>query len=191
MLNFHDHNWQIRFDGPTPKAFQQLWQLAVAYLGYDFMFYWSHRLLHHPKICECSLTLLGTCFPSCLPALFFPASCQRERVYDGHKLTELSLNTPHILYSSQTSIFTFTTTDSSRRLEREPRTSTLSRVSRRCRSALPTSVQAQANVVPSRQRLNTPTYSTGSTGSSLLALQDGSVATSTTRRSFSTTYSVG
>jgi len=29
-----------------PSAFRVFWQVAVAYLGYDTMFYWSHRLLH-------------------------------------------------------------------------------------------------------------------------------------------------
>ena len=36
----------LRFDGPWPTLFTNVWQIAVAYLGYDFMFYWSHRLLH-------------------------------------------------------------------------------------------------------------------------------------------------
>ena len=36
----------LRFDGPWPTLFTNMWQIAVAYFGYDFMFYWSHRLLH-------------------------------------------------------------------------------------------------------------------------------------------------
>lgn len=40
----------LRACGSAPKAWTHIWQVAVAYLGYDFMFYWSHRLMHHPKL---------------------------------------------------------------------------------------------------------------------------------------------
>eukprot|EP00658_Telonema_sp_P-2_P046245 TRINITY_DN3435_c0_g2_i2.p1 TRINITY_DN3435_c0_g2~~TRINITY_DN3435_c0_g2_i2.p1 ORF type:complete len:387 (+),score=85.96 TRINITY_DN3435_c0_g2_i2:123-1283(+) len=40
----------LRFGGDWPSWFTQLWQVSVGYLGYDMMFYWSHRLLHHRAI---------------------------------------------------------------------------------------------------------------------------------------------
>mmetsp|Transcript_6637 Transcript_6637/g.8654 ORF Transcript_6637/g.8654 Transcript_6637/m.8654 type:complete len:300 (-) Transcript_6637:135-1034(-) len=39
----------IRFGGPAPSSKTIVWQVLLAYLGYDFMFYWSHRLLHRPE----------------------------------------------------------------------------------------------------------------------------------------------
>jgi len=40
----------LRFEGPAPSWHSQVWQVAVAYMGYDAMFYWTHRLMHHPKL---------------------------------------------------------------------------------------------------------------------------------------------
>jgi len=40
----------LRFTGPAPSALTHFWQVAVAYLGFDFMFYWSHRLMHHKSL---------------------------------------------------------------------------------------------------------------------------------------------
>lgn len=40
----------LRFSGPLPQLSTHMWQILVGYLGFDFMFYWSHRLLHHKKI---------------------------------------------------------------------------------------------------------------------------------------------
>jgi len=42
-----EHGWAaVRFLGALPAWSTTLWQVAVAYLGYDAMFYWSHRYLH-------------------------------------------------------------------------------------------------------------------------------------------------
>jgi sterol desaturase/sphingolipid hydroxylase (fatty acid hydroxylase superfamily) len=40
----------LRFSGPSPKLLTHFWQVAVAYFGYDAMFYWSHRLMHHKRL---------------------------------------------------------------------------------------------------------------------------------------------
>jgi len=40
----------LRTKGPEPKWYTHVWQIAVAYLCYDAMFYWSHRFMHHPKL---------------------------------------------------------------------------------------------------------------------------------------------
>jgi sterol desaturase/sphingolipid hydroxylase (fatty acid hydroxylase superfamily) len=40
----------LRFDGRAPSAFTHVWQVAVGYLGFDFMFYWSHRLMHDKRL---------------------------------------------------------------------------------------------------------------------------------------------
>lgn len=40
----------LRFNGLAPNLRTSLWQVAVAYIGYDLMFYWSHRLMHHPRL---------------------------------------------------------------------------------------------------------------------------------------------
>lgn len=40
----------LRFDGPAPSWMTHVWQVFVAYAVYDAMFYWSHRLLHHPRL---------------------------------------------------------------------------------------------------------------------------------------------
>ena len=40
----------LRYAGKQPKFWTHLWQIAVGYIGYDFLFYWSHRLLHHTSI---------------------------------------------------------------------------------------------------------------------------------------------
>merc|ERR1711865_138665 len=40
----------LRFGGEWPKWYTQLWMVAVGYVGYDAMFYWSHRTLHHRSI---------------------------------------------------------------------------------------------------------------------------------------------
>merc|ERR1712150_35396 len=40
----------IRFKGPSPSVWTHVWQVVVAYFGYDMMFYWSHRLMHHKKL---------------------------------------------------------------------------------------------------------------------------------------------
>ena len=40
----------LRMGGVFPSVKTQLWQVAVGYVGYDMMFYWSHRLLHHKSI---------------------------------------------------------------------------------------------------------------------------------------------
>jgi len=40
----------LRFLGELPTATTLLWQVLVAYLGYDFMFYWSHRFLHQKSV---------------------------------------------------------------------------------------------------------------------------------------------
>lgn len=40
---------RLRIDGPAPTFITNCWQVLVAYAGYDAMFYWSHRLLHHPR----------------------------------------------------------------------------------------------------------------------------------------------
>lgn len=40
----------LRFKGPAPNWWTQTWMVAFGYFGYDAMFYWSHRLLHHPRI---------------------------------------------------------------------------------------------------------------------------------------------
>ena len=39
----------LRFGGKLPSAWTTFWQVAVAYLGYDLMFYWSHRWLHRKQ----------------------------------------------------------------------------------------------------------------------------------------------
>ena len=42
-----EQGWaRMRFRGPVPSWWTTLWQTAVAYMGYDAMFYWSHRYLH-------------------------------------------------------------------------------------------------------------------------------------------------
>jgi len=40
----------LRFGGAFPCWTTQLWQVAVGYVGYDMLFYWSHRLLHQKSI---------------------------------------------------------------------------------------------------------------------------------------------
>jgi len=46
-----ERGWSgLRSTGPAPKWYTHVWQVAVAYLGYDTMFYWTHRLMHHPKL---------------------------------------------------------------------------------------------------------------------------------------------
>lgn len=40
----------LRFSGPSPKLWTHFWQVAVAFFGYDAMFYWSHRLMHHKRL---------------------------------------------------------------------------------------------------------------------------------------------
>jgi len=40
----------LRFGGEWPAWWTQLWMVAVGYIGYDAMFYWSHRALHHRSI---------------------------------------------------------------------------------------------------------------------------------------------
>lgn len=40
----------LRFGGEAPGWTTTAWQVMVGYLGYDMMFYWSHRLLHDSRI---------------------------------------------------------------------------------------------------------------------------------------------
>lgn len=40
----------LRFNGPNPSAWTHIWQVAVGYIGFDTMFYWSHRLMHHKRV---------------------------------------------------------------------------------------------------------------------------------------------
>lgn len=40
----------LRLSGQVPGWTTQLWQVFVGYVGYDMMFYWSHRFLHRPEI---------------------------------------------------------------------------------------------------------------------------------------------
>merc|ERR1712232_1252383 len=40
----------LRFTGPSPKLWTHVWQVSLAYFGYDAMFYWSHRLMHHKAL---------------------------------------------------------------------------------------------------------------------------------------------
>ena len=40
----------LRLGGPSPSIRTHIWQVAVGYIGYDAMFYWSHRLLYHRSI---------------------------------------------------------------------------------------------------------------------------------------------
>lgn len=40
----------LRFTGPTPSVWTHMWQVAVGYIGFDLMFYWSHRLMHHKRL---------------------------------------------------------------------------------------------------------------------------------------------
>uniref|UniRef100_A0A7S3UYT9 Fatty acid hydroxylase domain-containing protein n=1 Tax=Aplanochytrium stocchinoi TaxID=215587 RepID=A0A7S3UYT9_9STRA len=48
--NNKKHGWaNIRFGGAAPKFGTMAWQVFLGFLGYDFMFYWSHRLLHSPQ----------------------------------------------------------------------------------------------------------------------------------------------
>merc|ERR1712217_578599 len=48
-----EQGWSgLRTKGPEPKWYTHVWQIGVAYLVYDAMFYWSHRFLHHPKLYE-------------------------------------------------------------------------------------------------------------------------------------------
>ena len=46
--NDTDNNgWSgLTFQGPLPSTFTTVWQICVAYIGYDLMFYLSHRALH-------------------------------------------------------------------------------------------------------------------------------------------------
>lgn len=39
----------LRFSGPRPSVLKMIGTVLLAYLGYDFMFYWSHRMLHLPR----------------------------------------------------------------------------------------------------------------------------------------------
>lgn len=41
--------WRIDLDS-FPTHFEILWQIAFSMCMEDFVFYWSHRTLHHPKI---------------------------------------------------------------------------------------------------------------------------------------------
>lgn len=41
---------RLRFHGPVPSLLTHVWQVSVAYFGYDFMFYWAHRLMHHRSL---------------------------------------------------------------------------------------------------------------------------------------------
>jgi len=40
----------LRFTGPRATVPKIIGTVLLGYLGYDCMFYWSHRLLHHPSI---------------------------------------------------------------------------------------------------------------------------------------------
>lgn len=40
----------LRFTGPYPSLWTHVWQVAVGYLGFDLMFYFSHRLMHHKML---------------------------------------------------------------------------------------------------------------------------------------------
>lgn len=40
----------LRFGGPLPSLMTHVWQVFVGYAGYDMMFYWTHRLMHHPRL---------------------------------------------------------------------------------------------------------------------------------------------
>jgi len=43
----HEQGWScLRFTGALPSLKTTLWQVAVGYVGYDCMFYFTHRLLH-------------------------------------------------------------------------------------------------------------------------------------------------
>lgn len=50
--NANEKKWGplLRFTGPAPRWWTHVWQVAVGYLGFDFMFYWSHRLMHHKRL---------------------------------------------------------------------------------------------------------------------------------------------
>ena len=48
--NDEDGGWSgLRFQGAVPHWSTTAWQTMVAYLGYDFMFYLSHRMLHQSQ----------------------------------------------------------------------------------------------------------------------------------------------
>jgi len=51
VVDEHPRGWSgLQFGGASPGLSTQLWQVAVGYFGYDLMFYWSHRMLHHSSI---------------------------------------------------------------------------------------------------------------------------------------------
>eukprot|EP00938_MAST-03A_sp_MAST-3A-sp1_P005999 g5999.t1 len=41
---------KLRFEGKSPSKWTIIWQVLVAYFGYDFMFYFSHRWLHQKSV---------------------------------------------------------------------------------------------------------------------------------------------
>merc|ERR1712203_481205 len=41
---------RLRFSGKLPGVWTHVWQVLVGFFGFDFMFYWSHRLMHHRKL---------------------------------------------------------------------------------------------------------------------------------------------
>ena len=41
---------KLRFEGKSPSKWTMIWQVLVAYFGYDFMFYFSHRWLHQKSV---------------------------------------------------------------------------------------------------------------------------------------------
>lgn len=46
-----ENGWAgLRFTGPAPRLHTHCWQVAVGFLGFDAMFYWSHRLMHHRRL---------------------------------------------------------------------------------------------------------------------------------------------
>jgi len=45
------YGWaNCRFSGNSPNFFTYVWQIGLAYLIYDTMFYWVHRALHIPQL---------------------------------------------------------------------------------------------------------------------------------------------
>lgn len=40
----------LRFSGSIPSVTQQITTIGAAYLIYDALFYWSHRILHNPSL---------------------------------------------------------------------------------------------------------------------------------------------
>jgi len=40
----------LRFSGQIPSLRTHFWQVTLAYFGYDMLFYWSHRLMHHKNL---------------------------------------------------------------------------------------------------------------------------------------------